>query len=58
MKRYTSVNQIMINHAPNHFRSIKILDMDIRLSVVMMIYGKPVQIYKGENAVYKLMEKC
>ena len=37
MKRYTDVNQIMRNHIPNHFRSIKTVDMDIRLSVVVMI---------------------
>ena len=37
MKRYTDVNQIMINHILNHIRSIKTVDMDIRLSVVMMI---------------------
>ena len=40
MKRYTDVNQIMINHIPNHIpnyiRSIKTVDMSIRLSVVMM----------------------
>ena len=37
MKSYTDVNQIMINHMLTHIRSIKIVDMDIRLSVVMMI---------------------
>ena len=37
MKRHTGVNQIMINHIPNHIRSIETVDMDIRLSVVMMI---------------------
>ena len=37
MKRYTDVNEIMINHMPNHIRSIRTVDMDIRLSVVMMI---------------------
>ena len=37
MKRYTDVNQIMVNHIPNHIRSIKTVDMVIRLSVVMMI---------------------
>ena len=42
MKRYTDVNQIMINHIPNHIRSIKSVDMAIRLSVVMMISGKNV----------------
>ena len=31
------VNQIMINHILNHIRSIKTVDMDIRLSVVMII---------------------
>ena len=30
MKRYTDVNQIMINLIPNHIRSIKTVDMDIR----------------------------
>ena len=33
MNRYTDVNQIMINH----IRSIKSVDMDIRLSAVMII---------------------
>ena len=37
MKRYWDVNQIMINHILNHIRSIKTADLDIRLSVVMMI---------------------
>ena len=37
MKRYTDVNQIMINHIPNHIRSIKTVDMAIKLSVAMMI---------------------
>ena len=37
MKRCTDVNQIMINHMLNHIRSIKTVDMDIRLSVIMMI---------------------
>ena len=36
MKRYTDVNQIMINHIPNHIRNIKTVDMAIRLSVIMM----------------------
>ena len=31
------VNQIMINHMLPHIRSIKTVDMAIRLSVVMMI---------------------
>ena len=31
------VNQIMINHIPNHVKSIKIVDMAIRLSVAMTI---------------------
>ena len=30
-------NQIMINHMPNHIRSIKTVDMAIKLSVVMII---------------------
>ena len=38
MKRYTDDNQIMINHIPNHIRSIKTVDMAIKLSVAMMIY--------------------
>ena len=37
MKRYMDVNQIMISNILNHIRSIKTVDMDIRLSVVMMI---------------------
>ena len=37
MKRYTDENQIMIKHILNHIRSIKIVDMDIRLSAVMII---------------------
>ena len=37
MKRYTDLNQIMINHIPNHIRSIKTVGMDKRLSVVMVI---------------------
>ena len=37
MKRYTDVNQMMINHIPNHIRGIKTVDMNIRLSVVMII---------------------
>ena len=36
-ERYMDVNQIMINHIQNHIRSIKIVDMDTRLCVVMMI---------------------
>ena len=44
-----AVNQIMINYILNHIKSIKTVDMDIRLSVVMMIY-------RGENAVHKFME--
>ena len=36
MKRYTDVSQIMISHILNHIRSIKTVDMDIRLSVVMI----------------------
>ena len=35
MKRYTDVNQIKINHIPNHIRNIK--TVDIRLPVVMII---------------------
>ena len=58
MNRYTDVNQIMINHIPNHIRSIKTVDMDMRLFVIVMIkYSKPIQIYRGENAVHKFMEK-
>ena len=37
MKRNIDVNQIMISHIQNHIRSIKAVDMDIRLSAVMMI---------------------
>ena len=37
MKRYMDVNQIMIKHVPNHLRSTKTVDMDIRLSVVIRI---------------------
>ena len=55
MKRYTDVNQIMINHVLNHIRSMKTVDMDIRLSVDDK-YSKPVQIYRGENAVHKFMQ--
>ena len=32
-----AVNQIMINHIRNHIKSMKIADMAIRLSVVMMM---------------------
>ena len=32
-----AVNQIKINHILDHIRNIKTVDMDIRLSVVMMI---------------------
>ena len=31
------VHRCQLNHIPNHIRSIKTVDMDIRLSVVMMI---------------------
>ena len=57
MKRYTDVNQIMINHIPNHIRSIK---TGHGYKVVCCYYdksSKPVQIYRGENAVHKFMEK-
>ena len=37
MKRYTEVNQIMISHILNHIRSIKTVDMDVKLYAVMMI---------------------
>ena len=36
-ERYMDVNRIMINHILNHIRSIKTVDMNMRLSVVMMI---------------------
>ena len=49
MERYIDVNEIMINHIPNHIRRIKTVDMDIMLSVVM--------IYRGENDVHKFMTK-
>ena len=60
MKRYTDVNQIMINHIPNHIRSMKTVDMAVRLSVDRYddkYSSKPVQTYRGENAVHKCMEK-
>ena len=37
MKRYTDVIQIMINYILNHIRSMKTVNMVIRLSVFMMI---------------------
>ena len=58
MKRYTDVNQIMINHTPNHIRNIKTVDMDIRLLVVIMIsIVKQFKYNRGENAVLKFVEK-
>ena len=37
IEKALAVNQIMINHILNHIQSIKTVDMDIRLSFVMMI---------------------
>ena len=36
-EKYTDVNQIMINHTPNHIRSIKTVDMAIKLSVAITL---------------------
>ena len=47
----------MKNHTQKLIKSTQIVDMGIRSSVVMMTkYTKPVQIHRGENAVYKFME--
>ena len=57
-KRYTVVNQIMINHKPNHIRSIKTrYGYKVIICRYDDMYSKPVQIYRGENAVHKFMEK-
>ena len=46
----------MINHVLSHIKSIKTVDKDKILSVIMMI-NMVNQIYRGENAVHKFMEK-
>ena len=33
-EKYMDVNQIMMNHISNHIRSIKIVDMAIRLFII------------------------
>ena len=65
-KTWILVNQMIIIHIQNHIKKIHIVDLIIKLYhetmvswlVVMMINKtKPVQIYLGENALYKFMEK-
>ena len=36
-KKYIAVNQIMINHILNHIKGIKIADMAVKVSVLMMV---------------------
>ena len=51
-------NNIMINHMLNHIKSIKTVDMDIRLSVLMIInVVNQFRYTGGENAIHKFMEK-
>lgn len=46
-----------MNHKQKHTRNIHIVDMVKKLCCYDDRYSKPVQIYKGENAVYKFIEK-
>ena len=50
-------HQIMINHIPNYIRSVKTVDIAIKLSVAMMISIVNQFRYIEENAVLKFMEK-
>ena len=46
----------MMNHTLNHIKNITSVDMDIRLSVVMMM-NTVNQIYEGENDDDKFIER-
>ena len=47
MKRYADVNQLMISDLPNHIRSIKTEDRDMRLFVMMVsIINTGLNIYR------------
>ena len=52
-------NQTMMNHILNHIKNIKSVDINGYKVVCCNDdeYSKPVQIYKGENDVYKFIER-
>ena len=59
IKRYMGVNQIIISHRLNHIRSIKTVDMDIRLSVVIMInIVNQVRYIEGKMLFISSWKKC
>ena len=56
-RKWIHVNRVIKNRIQRLTKSILIVDMGTRSSVVMMINtANPVQVYRGENAVYKFME--
>ena len=53
-----NVNQTMINDIQRHTEKTQTVGRDIKLYAIMMISeAKKIQIYTGENSVYKFMEK-
>ena len=56
-KKFKVVNLTMINHTQKPIRLMKTVVMEKIVCCYKNKFSKPIQIYRGENAVYKFMKK-